>query len=678
MAETVHQEIERLRRELHEANHRYYVLDAPTISDAEYDRKLKRLGEIEAKHPDLVTPDSPTQRVGAAPAERFERVTHRQPMLSLTDVFSTEELAEFDARVRKLLGRDEIEYVCEPKLDGLAIELIYERGLFVRGATRGDGLVGEDVTRNLRTVHSVPLRLLPPADGHVPELLEVRGEVVMLKADFAKLNARREEAGESVFANPRNAAAGSLRQLDPKITASRPLSAFFYEVGETSIDFRTHWEKLQTLHALGLRTNPRNRRCRGLAAVQKYVADIAAQRNDEPYEMDGMVVKVDGEDERRRLGFVSRAPRWAVAYKLPPQEETTVVEAIDVNVGRTGALTPVAHLKPVRVGGVTISNASLHNEGELARKDVRVGDTVLVRRAGDVIPEIAQVVLEKRPHGAKPYPFPTTCPACGSAAVKLEGEAITRCVGMACPAKLREGLLHFASRNALDIRGLGEALATTLVDERLVRQLADIYAIPREKWRTLPRMADKSADNVLAAIEKSKSTTLPRFLNAIGIPGVGEATAKALARAFPTVKALMDADGEALQRVRDVGPALAAEIRTFFQEPQNRRSIERLLEAGVRPQAEEAPQGGVFEGKSLVLTGTLAALSREEAKAEIERRGGRVSGSVSRKTDYVVAGDEPGSKLEKARELGVAVLDEAAFLDKLGKQGRRSGQGHAG
>ena len=668
MTDSVRQEVDRLRRELHEANHRYYVLDAPAISDAEYDRLLRRLGELEATHPELVTPDSPTQRVGAAPAERFERVEHRQPMLSLTDVFSDQELVDFDGRVRKLLGKDDIDYVCEPKLDGLAIELVYEHGVLTRGSTRGDGLVGEDVTRNLRTVHPVPLRLRPPPHGQPPELLEVRGEVVMLKADFAKLNARREEAGESLFANPRNAAAGSLRQLDPKVTASRPLSAFFYEIGESSLRFHTHWEKLEALKALGLRTNHRNRRCAGLAAVRGFIEEIAAQRNDEPYEMDGVVVKVDSEDERRRLGFVSRAPRWAVAYKLPPQEETTVVESIDVNVGRTGALTPVAHLRPVRVGGVTVSNASLHNEGELRRKDVRVGDTVLVRRAGDVIPEIVQVVPEGRPHGAAPYVFPARCPACGSAAVKPEGEAITRCLGMACPAKLREGLLHFASRHALDIRGLGDALATTLVEEGLVKQLADLYAIPRERWLELPRMAEKSADNVLAAIEKSKATTLPRFLNGIGIPGVGEATAKALARAFPAVAELVDADEEALQRVRDVGPALAGEIRAFFAEPQNRRSIERLLAAGVRPEPEESARGGVFEGRSLVLTGTLSSLSREEAKAEIERRGGRVSGSVSRKTDFVIAGEEPGSKLDKARDLGVPVLDEAAFLEKLGRR----------
>ncbi len=670
MTEHLHAEVERLRHALNEANYRYYVLDAPALSDAEYDRLLRRLETIEAEHPEWVTPDSPTQRVGAAPAEKFERVEHRVPMLSLTDVFDDEELAAFDERVRKLLGVDEVDYVCEPKLDGLAIELVYEKGRFVRGSTRGDGLVGEDVTRNLKTMKAVPLRLRAPDVRQlreVPELLEARGEVLLFKDAFARLNAQREEAGEAAFVNPRNAAAGSLRQLDPAATARRPLTLFIYEVGESSAAFSTHWEKLEALRALGLRVNPRNRRCRGLAAVRAYVRETADRRNSEPYEIDGIVVKVDSEDSRRRLGFVSRAPRWAVAYKLPPQEEATVVESIDVNVGRTGALTPVAHLAPVFVGGVTVSNASLHNENELRRKDVRVGDTVLVRRAGDVIPEIVQVVLTKRPHGAMPYEFPDRCPVCGSAAPRPEGEAIARCVGMACPAKLREGILHFASRPALDIRGLGEALVGQLVEKGLVRELADLYDLSREDWLGLERMGEKSADNILAALQRSKQTTLPRFLDAIGIPGVGEATAKLLAQTFSDVEALEAADEAALQRIRDVGPALAGEIRAFFAEPQNRRSIHRLLEAGIRPAAvARAARGGVFAGKTLVLTGTLSRMTRDEAKAEIERRGGRVSGSVSQKTDFVVAGDEAGSKLDKARELGVAVLDEAAFLAKLG------------
>ncbi len=669
-ANDVGREIDRLRRELAEANYQYYVLDAPTLSDAEYDRSMRRLEELETAHPELVTPDSPTQRVGAAPAERFDRVQHRQAMLSLSDVFSQEELADFDERVRKLLGEGDVHYVCEPKLDGLAIELTYEKGVFIRGATRGDGLVGEDVTRNLRTIPSVPLKLRTPPKsvlhGEIPELFEVRGEVLLFKADFARLNEQRQEAGEPAFINPRNSAAGSLRQLDPKVTASRPLSILLYEIGESSVTFATHWEKLAAIQALGLRTNPRNRRCVGLPQVRAYVDEIAAARNSEPYEMDGVVIKVDSEDERRRLGFVSRAPRWAVAYKLPPQEETTIVESIDVNVGRTGALTPVAHLKPVFVGGVTISNASLHNEGELHRKDIRVGDTVLVRRAGDVIPEIVQVVLEKRPQGAQPFVFPTHCPVCGSLAPRPEGEAVARCVGMACPKKLSEGILHFASRNALDIRGLGDSLVGQLVERKLVQELADLYHLNRDAWVGLERMAEKSADNILAALERSKHTTLPRFLNGIGIPGVGEATAKLLAQAFPDLNALMNADEEALQRVRDVGPALAGEIHSFFAEPQNRESIQRLLHAGIQPKAEKVSREGVFAGKSLVLTGTLSSLSREEAKAESERRGGRVSGSVSRKTDFVVAGEEPGSKVEKAKELGVPILDEAAFKAKLG------------
>ncbi len=664
------EEIDRLRREIREHDRRYYVLDAPTVSDAEYDRLMRRLEALETANPALRTPDSPTQRVGGAPSERFARVVHHQPMLSLSNVFSAEELAEFDERIRKLLGKDEIDYVCEPKLDGLAIELVYERGRFVQGSTRGDGEVGEDVTPNLRTLRSLPLRLQAPgSDGplrEIPERLEVRGEVVMLKREFAKLNARREQEGEPVFANPRNAAAGSLRQLDSKVTASRPLDLFLYETGEASVPFETHWDKLRALRQLGLRVSSRCRRCRGLGAVRAYVEELAAARDGEPFELDGVVVKVDSEDERRRLGRVAKAPRWAVAYKLPPEEETTLVLEIGVNVGRTGALTPVAKLRPVRVGGVTVSNASLHNEGELRRKDVRVGDTVRVRRAGDVIPEIAGVVLERRPSGAEPYVFPNRCPVCGSHAEKAEGEAVARCVGLACPAKLERAIQHFGSRRAMDIHGLGEALVAQLVGQRLVRGPADLYTLRRDQLLGLERMAEKSADNLLEAIDGSRGTTLARFLNALGIPGVGETTALLLSRAFGDVRALAAAGEEELLRVRDVGPELARSIRAFFDEPQNQSQLERLLEAGVRPAPEAAVAGGAFEGKTLVLTGSLPSMTRDEAKAEIERQGGRVAGSVSRKTDFVVAGDEAGSKLEKARALGVAILDEAAFLARLG------------
>ena len=673
--------MQRLRREITEHAYRYHVLDAPTISDAEYDRRLRELEALEAAHPELASPDSPTQRVGAAPSERFERVPHRRPMLSLSNVFGDEELAEFDGRVQKLLGAAEVHYVSEPKLDGLAVELIYERGRLVRGLTRGDGQVGEDVTPNLRTIAAIPLTLrAPEGDGplaDIPELVEVRGEVVMLKADFARLNARREEEGEPPFANPRNAAAGSLRQLDPRVTASRPLSVFFYELGELQAKlgdpgsrptFASHWEKLQAIQKLGLRTNPRNRRCVGLAEVEAHVREIAAARNSEPYELDGIVVKVDSEDERLRLGTVARSPRWAVAYKLPPQEEMTLVAGIGIQVGRTGALTPVAQLAPVRVGGVTVQHASLHNEGELQRKDVRVGDTVLVRRAGDVIPEIVQVVLERRPEGAAPFAFPDRCPACGALAPRPDGEAVARCLGLACPAKLKEALLHFGSRRALDIRGLGDSLAEQLVRRGLVRELADLYSISREAWLSLDRMAEKSADNLLAALERSKRTTLDRFLYALGIRGVGEQTARLLALAFQGLDPFLAADEPALTKVRDIGPELAKSLVAFLGEPQNRRSIARLLEAGVDPRAElPAATGGPFAGKTLVLTGTLRSLSREEAKAEIERAGGRVSGSVSRKTDFVVAGEEAGSKLVKARELGVAILDEGDLLKRLGR-----------
>ncbi|MHB1845754.1 MAG: NAD-dependent DNA ligase LigA [Deltaproteobacteria bacterium] len=663
--------IDRLRRELREHDRRYYVLDAPTISDAEYDALMRRLLALEAAHPELRTADSPTQRVGGAPAEGFRRVVHGQPMLSLSNVFSREELALFDERIQKLLGPGDVQYVCEPKLDGLAIELVYERGRFVRGATRGDGEVGEDVTQNLKTIRSLPLQLeLPAGDGplrELPERLEVRGEVVMLKRDFARLNARREEDGEPGFANPRNAAAGSLRQLDPKVTASRPLSIFLYEIGEASVSFQSHWEKLLALQALGLRVNARNRRCLGIGAVWDYVQEIAALRSREPYDLDGVVVKLDSEDQRRRLGRVAKSPRWATAYKLPPEEEETQVLGIEVNVGRTGALTPVAKLRPVRVSGVTVSSASLHNEGELRRKDVRVGDTVRVRRAGDVIPEVVQVELGRRPEGTLPFPFPDHCPICGSAAEKEEDGAIARCVGLACPAKLLGSIRHFASRRALDIRGLGDALVGQLVAQGLVRDLADLYHLSREALLGLERMADKSADNLLLAIERSKETTLARFLYGLGIRGVGETTAQLLARAFRDVGALERAEEPELLRVREVGPELARSLRAFFGEPENRRQLERLLAVGLRFAPEAETTGGVFAGKTLVLTGSLRSMSRDEAKAEIERRGGRVSGSVSQKTHLVVAGEEAGQKLERARSLGVAILTEEEFLVRLGR-----------
>src|SRR2546425_5962923 len=654
---SVAERAEELRQQLREANHRYYVLDAPTLSDAEYDRLFRELMQLEQEHPELLTPDSPTQRVGAQPSEKFAKVQHRRPMMSLANVMSDEELAEFDARVHRLLGDEPVAYVFEPKLDGLAVTLTFENGRFVQGATRGDGQFGEDVTSNLRTIKSVPLQLQAGA----PKVLEVRGEVFIPKADFARLNAEREAAGEPTFVNPRNSAAGSLRQLDPRETAKRPLSMFFSDVGETGeLQFASHWDKLRKLKDLGLRVNPENRLVRSLDEVRAHYADLLKRRHDVPYEIDGSVVKVDSEDQRRRLGSVSRTPRWAVAYKFPAEEEATTVEDIQVSVGRTGALTPVAFLTPVHVGGVTVARATLHNEEEVRRKDVRKGDRIFLRRAGDVIPEIVRVIAEARPpEGLPEFRMPTHCPACG-AEVHREG-AITRCTNLSCPAQLHGRLRHFASRGAMDVEGLGDQTCSQLVERGLVKTPADLYALTREQWLDLERMADKSVDNLLGALERSKQTSLRRFIYALGIRLVGEATARALALQFQGVPRLLDATLDELQAVRDVGPEVAQQIHDFTQTAENREAVRRLLEAGVRPAPEAVEARGPFAGKTVVLTGSMTGYSREEAKAEIERRGGRVSGSVSRKTDLVVAGEVAGSKLKKAAELGVRVVDEAGF-----------------
>ncbi|WP_257460715.1 NAD-dependent DNA ligase LigA [Archangium lipolyticum] len=657
---------EQLRRELAHHNHRYYVLDSPEVSDAEYDRLMRELQELEARHPDLITPDSPTQRVGGSPAEKFEKVVHRVPMLSLANVFNHEELSDFDERIRRQTGLAQVAYVCEPKLDGLAVTLHYEHGRFTRGATRGDGTEGEDVSANLRTIRSLPMELLPQDGVKVPGGLEVRGEVFISKKDFKKLNDSREQEGEPLFANPRNAAAGSLRQLDPRITASRPLSIYLYECvpGEGVPAFRSHTEKLEYLKSLGLPVN-RYVRVEGVEGVREQYGRSVEGRHALPFEVDGMVVKVDSEDLRQRLGQVSKSPRWAVAYKFPPEEEATLVEDIQVYVGRTGALTPVAHLKPVKVGGVTVSRATLHNEDELRRKDVRKGDTVFIRRAGDVIPEIVKVVESKRPPDAQPFEFPRQCPVCHAAAVRDEEGAIIRCTGATCPAQMVEKVRHFASRTAMDIDGLGEKLAGQLVEKGLVKTFADLYHLTRGRLLELERMGEKSADNLLANIERSKQTTQPRFLYALGIRHVGEATAKTLAESFPDVRQLYEASLEDITRVKDVGPTMAQVIHAFFREPQNRDAINALLEAGITPAAPRVVKTGTFAGKTVVLTGGLTGMSREQAKEEIERRGGKVSGSVSRKTDIVVAGEDAGSKLKKAQELGLRILDEQAFLQLL-------------
>lgn len=661
------QRAHQLREEIERADHRYYVLDDPELSDAAYDGLMRELKALEAAHPELCTPDSPTQRVGGKAADKFAKVTRSLPMLSLSNVFDDGELIEFDERVRKALSLEHVAYVCEPKMDGLAVELTYENGTFVLGSTRGDGTIGEEVTGNLRTVRNVPLKL----KGHGwPKLLDVRGEVFIRKADFVKLNQQREAEGEPTFVNPRNSAAGSLRQLDPQMTAQRPLSLFVYETGRVDgQSFVSHSQKLDQLAAWGLPVNPRRYPVKGLDGVREAYQSLMKERHALPYEIDGLVVKVDSSDERARLGQVSKSPRWAVAYKFPPEEMETLVENIDVQVGRTGALTPVAHLKPVYVGGVNVSRATLHNEQELRRKDVRIGDWVFVRRAGDVIPEILKVVESKRTGAEREFVFPSSCPVCGAATKREAEEAIMRCTGVACPAQMVGNLRHFASREAMDIDGCGDKVCEALVGAQLVKSYADLYRLDLAKLLTLERMAQKSAQNLLDAIARSKQTTLRRFLYGLGIRHVGEATAKQLAEHFKDVHALFDADEAKLQEVKDVGPEMASEIRAFFAQEQNRRVIEDLLSLGVAPAPPEAPTGGAFSGKTVVITGTLATMEREKAKEEIERRGGKVSGSVSKKTDFVVVGADAGSKLKKAQELGVKTLDEQAFSAMLAQQG---------
>jgi DNA ligase (NAD+) len=658
-----------LRAEIERHNYAYYVLDAPTIPDAEYDKLFRELLELEQAHPDLAAPDSPTQRVGGVPLAEFGQVPHRVPMLSLNNAFSEEEAAAFDRRCREGLGVEEVEYAVEPKFDGLAISLIYENGVFVQGATRGDGFTGENVTANLRTVKNMPLRLAADA----PARLEVRGEVLMFRSEFERLNQRQRARGDKEFANPRNAAAGSLRQLDSKITARRPLRFFAYGVADTAAVSPApafHAEMMDRLAAWGFPVAAERDVVRGAAGLADYYARIGATRPSLPYDIDGVVYKVNRLAEQEKLGFVSRAPRFAIAHKFPAEEALTTVEAIEIQVGRTGALTPVARLAPVFVGGVTVTNATLHNEDEVRRKDVRIGDTVIVRRAGDVIPEVVAVVPEQRPILAPEFVMPRSCPVCGSAVEKPEDEAIARCSGgLFCPAQRKQALLHFASRRAMDIEGLGEKLVEQVVDNAIVKTPADLYKLGLLALASLERMAEKSAANLLAAIEKSRTTTLARFIYALGIRNVGEATAKDLARHFGGLDALMAAaaDETRLQQVPDVGPIVAASIARFFAEPHNVEVIEQLRAAGVHwPEGEpQAVVASAISGRTFVLTGTLPTLSREAAKEMIEDHGGKVAGSVSKKTDFVVAGAEAGSKLDKAQQLGITILDESQFLELI-------------
>jgi DNA ligase (NAD+) len=657
VARNAAKEIERLRREIEQHNYRYYVLDDPLVSDAEYDALFRRLEELEAAHPDLRTPDSPTQRIGAAPLETFRTARHRHPMLSLQNVTTREEMAAFDERIRKFLGGRRIEYVGEPKVDGVAVELVYERGALVVGATRGDGVVGEDVTANIRTIRSVPLRLR--ADD-APELLEVRGEVYLPLEPFRKLNREREEAGHPVFANPRNAAAGSLKQLDPRITASRPLDFVAHGTAEVrGLSTATHWDTLQALAGMGLRPVALSRVLASLDDVFAFFDELEARRDALGYEIDGLVVKVNDLDLQRRLGEISRSPRWAVAYKFKARQATTRILNVLPSVGRTGVLTPVAELEPVQIGGVTVRNASLHNMDEIERKDVRIGDTILLERAGDVIPYVVKVVAERRTGDERKFTMPARCPVCGAKVVRAEGEVAYRCIGLSCPAQLKQAIRFFGARGAMDVEGLGEKLVDQLVDRGLVRDLADLYHLDEDELVALERMGEKSARNLLAQLERTKRVPLPRLLVALGIRQVGEATAKALAEHFGTLEHLMDASEDDLQEVRDVGPEVARSIRGFFAERQNRRVIERLLAAGVEPTAVSRPRGPL-SGKKFVLTGSLAAMTRTEAQRRIEALGGRVVASVSKETDWVVVGADPGSKLAKA--LGVATLDEAEFL----------------
>lgn len=675
-----------LRRRLHDANHRYHVLDDPDMPDAEYDRMLRELEALEAAHPELRDPNSPTARVGNAPSGRFAEVTHKVPMLSLGNAFSDAEVAEFVARISKETGDPMPVFAVEPKLDGLAISLHYEDGVFVRGATRGDGSTGEDVSANLRTIRTIPLRLR----GNAPARIDVRGEVIMPKAAFERYNAWARVHGEKTLANPRNGAAGSLRQLDPRITARRPLAFYAYALGELEGATlpATHSQTLAWLRELGFPVSPEIDTASGLDGLLAYFNRIGARRDALPYDIDGVVYKLDRQDQQRAMGFVSRAPRWALAHKYPAQEEATTVEAIEVNVGRTGAVTPWVRMTPVQVGGVVVSRATLHNADQVARLDVRVGDTVIVRRAGDVIPEVVRVLEQHRPldqHGNPlhpPYALPTRCPDCGSAVEREEGEVVARCTGgLVCPAQRKQALFHFASRRAMDIEGLGERFIDALVELGYVRSVANLYALTVDDFIAMKRRADELAgtipetvkagkiatrwaENLIAAIHASRDTTLERLLYALGIRDVGQSTAKALARHFGALDPLMAADEETLRSVPEVGPVVAAHIAHFFAEPHNREVIAGLRSHGVHWE-EGAPQrasDGPLAGRTVVMTGGLAAMSREEAGAKLEALGAKVSGSVSRKTSFVVTGEAAGSKLAKARELGLEIWDEAQLL----------------
>jgi DNA ligase (NAD+) len=659
----------KLRELLERYNYRYHALDDPEVPDAEYDQLMLELRALERDFPELQDPHSPSMRVGAAPVSAFGTVKHQVPMLSLDNAFSEQDVRDFDRRIRERLAQnDAIRYAAEPKLDGLAVSALYENGTFVRGATRGDGETGEDITQNLRTINALPLKL---RDGKAPRLLEVRGEVFMPLAGFKRFNEEAAARGEKTLVNPRNAAAGSLRQLDPRLTAARPLDMFVYGVGV--IDggelAPSHSETLKELRRFGFKICPQTKVVESIEGCLEYYEAMGKARSSLPYQIDGVVYKVDDVKLQRKLGFISRAPRWAIAHKFPAEEALSVVRGIEFQVGRTGALTPVAKLEPTFVGGVTVSNATLHNMDELTRKDVRVGDTVVIRRAGDVIPEVARVLPERRVAGAQLVVLPSTCPVCGSPVLREADQAVARCSGgRRCAAQRKGEIQHFASRRAMDIQGLGDKLVDQLVDRDWVTTPADLFSLQADRLATLERMGEKSAQKVQSAIQAAKQTTLPRFLYALGIRDVGEATAAALAQYFPDLSALRRAGEEEIQRVPDVGPVVAKQVAAYFQDAENAAVVDRLLAAGIAwpaPAAGRANASGALHDKTFVLTGSLESLTRDEATDAILQRGGKVSGSVSKKTDYVVAGAEAGSKLKKAEQLGLKILDEAALLKLL-------------
>ncbi len=655
-----------LRKQLHYHNHRYYVLDDPEISDAAYDALLRELETLETQYPDLITPDSPTQRVGAAPAREFAPALHESPMLSLSNAMDEQEVLDFDKRIKNMLETEEdIEYVVEPKLDGLAIEIVYEQGVFTIGSTRGDGFQGENITQNLKTIHSIPLKLFPSEEITLPERFEVRGEVIISRKDFQELNNARLDSGEAPFANPRNAAAGSVRQLDSRITARRPLDALFYAYGtDSTLGLYSHDAILKAFSALGLKINKERTVCKTIQDAIAACKQFETGRHDLPYEIDGAVIKVNRLDLQDELGTVARSPRWAIAYKFEPVQETTTIKGISVQVGRTGALTPVADLEPVQVAGVVLKSATLHNQDEIDRKDIRIGDTVIVQRAGDVIPEVVKVITSKRTGQERSYRIPDICPVCSAPVARSEDEAVSRCTNRQCAAQVKESIKHFASRRAMDIEGLGDKLVEQVVDKGLVRTPADLYGLTHSQWKSLDRMAAKSADNIMDALEKSKQAGLPRLLFGLGIRYAGEQTAKLIARNYTSIEQLYTVTRDDLLEIHDVGPEVADSVSAFFSDEINREVIQMLAEAGIVMTSEaDTGQSTELAGKKFVFTGTLTKFKRDDAARIVESQGGSVTSSVTKKTDYVVVGDSPGSKYEKARKLGLAILSEEEFLE---------------